>query len=359
LTPETEERVRDRMRRLELPEAPDALRARIAEVAATRPPMGIGTEVARSGRLLVPIAAMLLIGGAAILGSGGGPRPPSGRPSDAAPAGPAVATLQVLAANYETPSHPGGLTFRVELQGPGGPWSGQLEYAELGALTSVNPPLPEKLAAGSYLLRTEIRVSGDVIYPGESGPRDYGATATCTSSFVVTPETRVVSMTLGYWADRRCAAGTITAADARTLATFLDMPSYAGACGEDVGGCDYRLTLSGPGGTWGSVYHTVKPPSQLVINPFTDLPLMLSPGTYRLDASLHRMSREPEPGVGHQSEIDVAGTCSVEFTVGPEANSVLASIQFQGETCTAGAETDLVPTAPLPSAVGPIATPTP
>ena len=201
-----------------------------------------------------------MIGATAILGTGTGPRPIT---SDVAgtPAGPAQARLSVDAAVFEWCS-PGGCEFHVDLEGPGGPWQGQLGFANLGERAPISPALPSILAAGTYSLRTEIHVFGDAIYPGETGPRDLGTTATCTSNFVVEPDTQVVAVTLGFWLDR-CAAGTVTTPNPSMLAGFSVFPFIDGVCG-GAGGCDYRYELSGPGGTWAAIPESVKPGSQLV-----------------------------------------------------------------------------------------------
>ena len=342
--------IRSRLRRAELPEAPRALLARTAAVVATNPTASSrARELGRQGRFLLPLAAVLVIGGTAILGTGTGPRPIT---SDvpATPAGPAQARLSVDAAVFEWCS-PGGCEFHVNLDGPGGPWPGQLTFTNLGEQAPISPALPAILAAGTYSLRTEIHVFGDAIFEGETGPRDLGTTATCTSEFEVQPDTQVVAVTLGFWLDR-CAAGTVTTADASTLAGFSVFPFIDGVCG-GAGGCDYRYELSGPGGTWAAIPESVKPGSQLVRS---ELVSMLPPGAYRLTASSHRMSEEPSPGVGHQTELGVAATCSTDFVITAETGNVNAEVSFIGEACSVEADVQgFLPTS-TPGIVGPVPT---
>lgn len=341
--------IRDRLRSAALPLAPQELQERV-RLVTSRPPSHATGVAGPRGRLLVPLAAVLIIATAAILAAGA---QPLGQDPNAGSQGPTRAALTVDARVSEWCS-PGGCAFQVELSGPGGPWRGQLDDAELGGRTGITPGLPELLAAGSYALSAEIHVFGDAIYPGETGPRDLGTTATCTSEFMVTPETRSVAATLGFWLDR-CSVGTVAAADPGSLAALEVETTIDGACGDF--GCDYRVALSGPGGSWQTVLRSQKPSSQLVAGP--SMPSTLAPGAYRLEASSHRMSEEPQPGVGHQQELGVAGTCSVDFEIASDTGSVGALVTYDAERCAISVDfTDKAPEAsPGPSEPSPVASP--
>jgi hypothetical protein len=345
--------LRDRLQRAELPPSPTALGTRLQAVVATAPARGRARGLEGQGRLILPLAAVLVIGAMAILGGGGRPAPRASSPPDSSsiPAGPASAELTVRSAVFE-PCSPGGCEFHVELMGPAGSWQGRLDVAGLGEAAEVTPSFPEVLSSsGSWSVRTEIHVFGDAIYPGETGPRDLGISATCSSQFTVEPGTQVVEITLGFWLDR-CSAGTIATANAASITTLSVLPAVMGVCGTGGGGCDYRVALTGPGGSWATTVRTVKPASQLVIGP--DLVSMLTPGSYSLQASSHRMSLEPAPGVGHQRELDVAATCSAAFVVAPETGHVDVSVIFDGESCAA--EATITEIGSPPPSVGPLPT---
>jgi hypothetical protein len=294
----------------------------------------------------MPMAAVLLIAAVAVLGSGG--RSPHSDPN-AESQGPAVAALSVEPRVGEWCS-PVGCEFHVELSGPGGPWQGRLDHAELGVLTGITPRLPAQLSPGTYSLRAEIHVFGDAIYPGETGPRDLGTTATCSADFTVIPETRTVASTLGFWLDR-CSAGAVAIGDPASAATLNLESGIDGDCGEF--GCEYRARLSGPGGSWESVIRSPNPPDQIAPGP--DLPPVLAPGTYVLEASSHLMSDEAFPGVGHRQEVSVAATCSSEFVVAADTGSVAATVTYDAERCSVSVETTV--RASDPSAAPPEATP--
>ncbi len=210
--------LRERLRGVTLPAAPHGLDERVRAVTSEAVPRARQRWLGRRGRVLAPLAAVLVI--AAVAVSGGGGQPPSFQPPSASvgspgpstgPMGPGVAALSVQATVGEWCS-PGGCEFHVELEGPGGPWSGQLDQAELGDPTGITPSLPEELPVASYSLRAEIHVIGDAVYPGETGPRDLGISATCAADFQVTPETQTVDVTLSFWLDR-CSAGAVATAE--------------------------------------------------------------------------------------------------------------------------------------------------
>jgi hypothetical protein len=336
----------ERLHRADLPAAPASLHARLQAVIAA-PPARRGTGIGKQGRLLLPLAAVLVIGVLAATGAGKGPIVPPSSPAVAA-----HAALTVKAATYECCS-PGALDFRVELQGPGGPWRGSLSTGGIGQMGVISPRLPEVLtASGTYLLTTEIRVFGDVLVPGQDGPPDYGPAATCTSEFTVEPDTTVVEITLAYWLNR-CSAGTIVTPDPVSLATLEVRSSIDDRCGVDVGGCDYRLLLSGPGGTWAATIQTATSTQQLETN---ELPLFLSPGAYRLEAESHRLDVEAVQGSGYKADLGVATACTVDFTVAPESTGVTLDVAFEAETCSADAEVERVVFGTPPSSVGPVAT---
>ncbi len=334
-----ERRVRVRLRAADLPVAPESLRLRVQAVASNAPSFRDGVaDLVRQGRFLAPLAAILVISALAISG-GSGPRPPTSSASGSPlPAGPAHASLTVASAVHEWPCSPGGCEYQVELVGPGGPWLARSRLGQIG-IAPLSPQLPDLLATGTYSIRTEIHVIGDAIYPGESGPRDLGISATCSSDFQVDDATRVVAVALDFWTDR-CSAGTVTTADQVSLATLSVIPTVRGECGGDAGGCDYRLALTGPGGSWLSTTQTVKPADQLEIGP--DLPSALPPGSYRLEASAFRMSEEPFPGVGHQSELAVAAQCETSFEITTETDVADVQVLFDGESCTANSSTRLL-----------------
>jgi hypothetical protein len=267
--------------------------------------------------------------GAIVVAGCGNQTPPASTANPPA-AGPTHASLTVASAVHEWPCSPGGCEYHVELTGPGGPWLGGFSTAGFGN-APISPQLPAKLATGTYSIRAEIHVIGDAIYPGESGPRDLGISATCVADFIVADDTSVVAISLDFWTDE-CTAGSVATADPRSLASISVNPTVRGECGADDGGCDYRLLLAGPGGSWRSTVLTVKLPEQLEIGP--DLPSMLPPGSYLLEASSHRMSDEPSPGVGHQHELGVAAHCETSLEITAATDLADVQVIFDDETCS-------------------------
>ncbi len=64
------------------------------------------------------------------------------------------------------------------------------------------------------------------------------------------------------------------------------------------------------------------------------LPAGLAPGSYVIEAASHLMSDEPSPGVGHQHETGLAGTCSSELEVTLEIGLIQAGPEFGGVGCS-------------------------
>ena len=330
MNPDHEGEIRARLRGVALPAAPEGLVERV-RLVASRPATRTSAVSGPRGRLLIPLAAVLVIAAAAVWAGGGGP--PS-RDPNAGSQGPSVATF-VVEALVNEPCGPIGCAFHVELRGPGGPWRGVLDYAELGVVRDVTPSLPETLGTGSYVLQASIHVISDAIEPGQVEGRDLGTTATCSADFVVTADAQAVTADLGFWLDR-CSVGAVAAAGPGSLAAFDLGTTFAGACGA-VGGCEYRVVLSGPSGSWQAALRSPKPASQLAIGP--DLPAKLAPDFYRLEASSHPMSEEVAPGAGHQRELGVAATCSADFLVASDSDRVGAAVTYDGETCSVSVET--------------------
>jgi hypothetical protein len=335
MTRDLDAELRARLRRVALPPAPVGLRERTRAVPAEASGRPGQRMLGNRGRMLMPLAAVLAIAAVAVSG-GGSQRPPldptASIGSSTGPAGPGIAALSIQSTVNEWCS-PGGCDFHVDLQGPGGSWRGVLDSAELGAPRGISPRLPAELAAGAYTLRAEIHVFGDAVYPGETGPRDLGTTATCSAAFEVLPDTRAVDATMSFWLDR-CSVGAVQAVDAASLAAFGVLPTIGGDCGEF--GCEYRVLLSGGGGSWQTVIRTPKPADQLAAG--VGLPPALPRGTYVLEASAHLMSEEPFPGVGHQHETGVAGACSGEFVVAEDTGRVVTSITYDAESCSVDVE---------------------
>ena len=328
---ELESEIRNRLRDAPLPAAPMALHGRLASVVTDRRPSTARASKRSHTRLLLPVAAALVIAAVSIAGWGGGPRPsvePSGSSGPiAGSAGPANAQLTVEARVGEWCHQIGGCEFHVTLTGPGGPWQGKLDHETLGSPTEITPRLPELLSPGSYVLSAEIHLFGDGIPEGATGPPDLGTIGTCSSEFVVRPETNRVQATLGFWLDR-CSAGALVTPDRIPMAGFTVVPTISGDCGEF--GCEYRVRLVSSGSSWQTVVRTPKLPDELVTG--SGLPEALTPGSYVVEASSHRMSDEPFPGAGHRSEKGIAATCASEMPV-DERTVVEATVRFFDETC--------------------------
>jgi hypothetical protein len=350
VNPVDERSIRARFRRAELPAAPDSLKATVAAVVATPPTEGLMTAPRRAAQLLLPIAAVLVIVAAAVLGGGSPTQPPAGSGTPE----PTTARLIVEPAVFES-CGPSGCAYHLFIDGPGVAWHGQLGFAGLGAVSPLAPESPGSLSSGRYAMRAEIHVISDAIEEGQTEPRDLGTTATCTTEVDVPDGTEIVAVSAGFWLDR-CAVGALVAADPRTLATFAVVSSFEGKCGGSAAGCEYRLRLSGSGGTWATTLKSPNPPDQVAISP--DLVSFLAPGSYRLDASAHRMSDEPAPGAGHRRELSVATTCSVEFTVAGDTTTVDAVVTFAGETCSIEADAIVLGTE-APGLITPAPTPVP
>lgn len=356
-----ESRLRQRLHDAPLPLAPSRVHERVAAVTSEHHPSSERPSVAGRPRLLLPLAAVLAIAAVSVSGWGADPQPSVGPSGSTGPIGgspgPPVAQLTVESRVGEWCHQIGGCEFHVELAGPGGPWEGKLEYAGLGNATGITPPLPDFLPTGTFQLSAEIHLFGDGIPEGATGPPDLGTIGTCASEFTVTPDTSRVHATLSFWLDR-CSAGALVSDESTTLARLNVVPTFTGSCGEF--GCEYRVLVTGQGGSWQTVLRTPKLPGELVAG--SGLPAAMPPGSYVVKASSHRMSDEQSLGAGHRQEASVAATCSSAVQVANDRNVIEdfdATLRFADETCSVTISSKVAYVFPRPTVTADLPDPTP
>ena len=144
MSADLESDLRARLHNATLPAAPTRLNARIEAIVRDEPPRAERRPVDGRSRLLLPLAAALGMAAIAISGWGGRPQPSDGPTGSSGVPGVGAVPFTIESRIGEWCSQMGGCEFHVELTGPGGPWEGKLDYANLGSPTDPTPRFPAR-----------------------------------------------------------------------------------------------------------------------------------------------------------------------------------------------------------------------